>query len=539
MTTYQDPPPQSRRSARQSERADQEQTPQNPTGSFVTEIPAAQPSPAPQSSPGPQPSPAPLAAAAPPAGRRASRVAEQGLYDVAPEPLTYMTNGQATGAYDIPIAAAQHTAQPTAQPTPHAAPQPTVDASATEAAYTMRDFSPEGGRGRRSAVPLIEPASPTDLNYRTQQVQPPVEPPQSEQKLSRRELRERAAAEQAAAYPAVAPQQVFHTGQPLAAQQPATTQQPGYPPQAQQFTGQQPIASQSAPQQAVPHQAAPHQFTGQQPTAQPPVAPPASGGRRAAPSAPPPPTNLTSAMAEFDTLTRAGAIQPGGGARVAAPPGYPQAPTQPPAGLQPPPPQTTQLRTGQQPTAHPQAAQHQASRARQPVPMKPDVEQTGGWVAPAGHWSRQADLDDETQEWSGTITRDVGIGNVSTTTSTLIVPNAPKLSDFPAALTSTGEVLLTGSIDLPRSLSALGTDSRRYDDPNVDHMFDSHDGEFTATNSTPVRAAKAVSTHTSARGTIGASAPHGNRMWTVLFVSAFVLAVVVAGLFVYVANNGL
>jgi hypothetical protein len=534
MTTYQDPPPQSRRSARQSERADQEQTPQNPTGSFVTEIPAHQ---LPTAAPSPA---APDHGTVPPAGRRASRVAEQGLYEVAPEPLTYVTQGQATGAYETPRAA-----------TP--APQPAGETPDADAAYRMRDFSPEGSRGRRSAVPLIEPESPTDLSYRTQQVQPQPEPPQDEQKLSRRELRERAAEAQAAANPlAAAAQPAFPTELPL------TTQQPGYPPYASQPTGQQPTAQ---PQVAQPQ------------VAQPQAVPTASGGRRAAPTAPPPPTNLTSAMAEFDTLTREGAIPPGGGARVAAPPGYPHTANQPPTRRQPPPPlvpppvaqlptgqqptglqstgqqptglqptgqqPTGQQPTGQQPTGLPQAPQHQATRARQPVPMQPDVEQTGGWVAPAGHWSRQADLDDETQPWSGTITRDVGIGHVSTTTSTLIVPKAPNLSDFPAALTSTGEVLLTGSIDLPRSLSSMGTDSRRYDDPNVDHMFDSHDGEFTATNSTPVRAVKAVSTHTSAHGSIGASAPHGNRMWTVLFVSAFVLAVVVAGLFVYVANNGL
>jgi hypothetical protein len=167
-----------------------------------------------------------------------------------------------------------------------------------------------------------------------------------------------------------------------------------------------------------------------------------------------------------------------------------------------------------------------------PTFTSPKLEQTGSWVAPVGHWSRQADLDDETQPWENTITREVGGGNVATTTSALVLPEIPRPTDFPTALDSTGEVLLTGSIDLPQSLSTGGGDPRRYDDPNVDLMFDTQDAEFTGTDSSPVRAIRAVSTHTSSRGVIHANKPHGNRMLVIVFIGTAVLAVSVVGLFI-------
>ena len=184
-------------------------------------------------------------------------------------------------------------------------------------------------------------------------------------------------------------------------------------------------------------------------------------------------------------------------------------------------------RNGQPPA--PNAAQRIADA---PVFIEPEIEQTGGWVAPVGHWSRQADLDDETQPWENTITREVGGGNVATTTSALVLPEIPRPTAFPSALDSTGEVLLTGSIDLPPSLSTGGGDPRRYDDPNVDLMFDTQDAEFTGTDSSPVRAIRAVSTHTSSRGVIHANKPHGNRMIVVVFVATAVLAVGVVGMLV-------
>ena len=126
----------------------------------------------------------------------------------------------------------------------------------------------------------------------------------------------------------------------------------------------------------------------------------------------------------------------------------------------------------------------------------------------------------------------MGGSNVATTTSALVLPEIPRPNDFPTALNSTGEILLTGSINLPASLGSVGGDSRRYDDPTVDYMFDTQDGEFSGTDSSPVRAIRAVSTHTSGRGVIHANKPHGNRMLTVLLITASAMAAGVVALLV-------
>jgi len=167
-----------------------------------------------------------------------------------------------------------------------------------------------------------------------------------------------------------------------------------------------------------------------------------------------------------------------------------------------------------------------------PTFIEPEIEATGGWVAPVGHWSRQADLDDETQPFENTVTREVGGGNVATTTSALVLPEMPRANPFPTALTGTGEILLTGSIDLPRSLSSGAGDSRHIDTGDVDLMYDENDRDFSGTDSSPVSAIRAVSTHTSARGVIGANKPRGNRMLTVLLVTAAAMAIGVVGLLI-------
>lgn len=462
MTTFQDPPPQvptpqSRRSARQSERAEA-------PAQFPTQPPAA----------------------APPTSRRAARAAQE-TSEIAAEPLLYSTQGGPTTGYEGQLPPAGYAPAPAQEP----------------AAYRVRDFSPEGG-GRRAAAapqpPLATqpgyPAGAGDLDYRTQAGPAPVYPaptaePVAHQTLSRRELRQRQMEAEAAAGvapvplqapPAPAPVNPALLTQPPASGNPALFTQPPAPVNPALLT-QPPVnpALLTQPPAASPLQAAP-----------PPMGPPVLTNPPA-----PAQTSLSSAMAEFEALTRTG--QP----PLASPPVAP-APT-----------------FAQQPVA-----------PANPAFIEPELEQTGGWVAPVGHWSRQADLDDETQPWENTITREVGGGNVATTTSALVLPEIPRPNHFSTALDSTGEVLLTGSIDLPPSLSTGGIDARRYDDPNVDLMFDTQDAEFTGTDSSPVRAIRAVSTHTSARGVIHANKPHGNRMLTVVFIATGVLAVAVVGMLV-------
>jgi hypothetical protein len=147
----------------------------------------------------------------------------------------------------------------------------------------------------------------------------------------------------------------------------------------------------------------------------------------------------------------------------------------------------------------------------------PTVEPKALTVAfqpPAGHWSRQvvggdAEIHDE----------ETGVRRVAdTNTNALILPNSV-LSDVTGALNATGEVILTGSIDLPKSLSSTGS-HRPIDGAEVDRMLDSHD-EIPDTDAAPVRASKAISSHTSTRAVVlAAASPKDSKTPVVLAVSA-------------------
>ena len=155
---------------------------------------------------------------------------------------------------------------------------------------------------------------------------------------------------------------------------------------------------------------------------------------------------------------------------------------------------------------------------------------TGSYTPPVGHWSRQAELDDENQPFENTLSRDVGGGNMAAATNALVLPMIPQRDDFSSVLNATGEIMVTGTINLPGSVAATGRDSRHYDDPEVDHLFDAFDNEIANTDSAPVRAITAVSSHTATRGGIESGRKQSNRMLNVLLVTASVMAVAVAGL---------
>ena len=164
----------------------------------------------------------------------------------------------------------------------------------------------------------------------------------------------------------------------------------------------------------------------------------------------------------------------------------------------------------------------------------PSTEQTdaAAYAPPVGHWSRQAQMDDESQPFENTLSRDVGGGNVATTTNALVLPMIPARDDFSSVLNATGEIMVTGTINLPGSVGSTGRDSRHYDDPEVDHLFDQFDAEVANTGSAPVRAITAVSSHTATRGGIETPRKQSNRMLNVLLVTACVMAVAVAGLLI-------
>lgn len=156
---------------------------------------------------------------------------------------------------------------------------------------------------------------------------------------------------------------------------------------------------------------------------------------------------------------------------------------------------------------------------------------------PVGHWSTAAELDDKNQPFDQIISRNVGTPGSATTTNALILPSLP-VGDATGPLTSTGEILVTGSIDLPRGLGATGAHPDRIDSSDIDRLLDGEENEFNTSEVPPVRASRAISTHTSTRGVITPPKKRGTRLPVVLSITAAVLAVGVIGLLVaaYVLN---
>lgn len=117
--------------------------------------------------------------------------------------------------------------------------------------------------------------------------------------------------------------------------------------------------------------------------------------------------------------------------------------------------------------------------------------------------------------------------------SALVLPSIPTHSDLPRALDGTGEILITGSMDLPRGFGTSTAEHSGLDGIEVDRLLDAEDRSIAPSNSSPVRASRAVSTHTATRGMIQPKRPsNGNKMLAVLAVTASALAVVVVGLVV-------
>ncbi len=173
-------------------------------------------------------------------------------------------------------------------------------------------------------------------------------------------------------------------------------------------------------------------------------------------------------------------------------------------------------------------------------PARPVAETIVPPVGPGvGHWSRQSEAEDHTQSGTGAIGRGMGFASPLNSTNSLVLPSIPEPSNLTGPLGLTGEVLLTGSMELPRSLGSSGADPRRYDTSEVDRLFDQGDYEEVSTDSTPVLAARAISSHSATRGLVAAKKPRGSRgIPTALAIGAGVVALVVVGLFVVVMLTG-
>lgn len=153
------------------------------------------------------------------------------------------------------------------------------------------------------------------------------------------------------------------------------------------------------------------------------------------------------------------------------------------------------------------------------------------FTPPTGHWSTAAERDDKNQPFDQIISRNVGQSGSATTTNALILPVLPT-ADATGPLTATGEILVTGSIDLPRGLGATGAHPDRIDSSDLDRLLEGDENEFNTSEVAPIRASRAISSHTSTRGVITPPKKRGGRLPVVLIVTAGVLAVGVIGLLI-------
>jgi hypothetical protein len=145
----------------------------------------------------------------------------------------------------------------------------------------------------------------------------------------------------------------------------------------------------------------------------------------------------------------------------------------------------------------------------------------------AGHWST---MDDEAATTGGSRSA-VATGSV-TTANALILPSVPSEGLTTSPLTASGDVIVTGTIDLPASLGSTGQHPDHFDSSDIDRLFEEADAAPATASVAPVRASRAVATHTSTRGMIAPPKSRGNKLPLALAITAAFLALGVGALLV-------
>jgi hypothetical protein len=162
-----------------------------------------------------------------------------------------------------------------------------------------------------------------------------------------------------------------------------------------------------------------------------------------------------------------------------------------------------------------------------PAPAPASVPEPRGFVPPVGHWTTQSDEPD------GDTAPGRALGTHTGQTNALILTDQ-QVADVTGALNATGEIIITGSIDLPRSLGATGSQAR-IDNSDIDRLLEQGDAESAETDAAPVRASRAISTHTSTRSVVlAASQPASSKLPLILGIGggvlgAGIIGVVIAG----------
>lgn len=126
--------------------------------------------------------------------------------------------------------------------------------------------------------------------------------------------------------------------------------------------------------------------------------------------------------------------------------------------------------------------------------------------------------------------RPVGATNAYAT-SALVLPAVPSSMDIGSALDETGEVIITGSINLPPSMGANGAPAEGIESSELDTLLDFHEYENVDGDVAPVSASRAVSTTGGSSGTMVTPPKRGRaNVPVILAITAGVLAIGVVGL---------
>lgn len=166
-----------------------------------------------------------------------------------------------------------------------------------------------------------------------------------------------------------------------------------------------------------------------------------------------------------------------------------------------------------------------------------DASAAGPLNPPVGHWSVDRGEQHTPTRTPGLpfdqfMTGGTGASGSPTTTNALILPSVPQQGSISGPLTATGEILITGSYDLPRSLGSSGHHPSNFDSSDMDASESDDDGGGYNPTVAPVSASRAVSTHASTRGVLTPPQKRGTTLPGVLAVTAAVLAVGVVALIV-------
>lgn len=126
-------------------------------------------------------------------------------------------------------------------------------------------------------------------------------------------------------------------------------------------------------------------------------------------------------------------------------------------------------------------------------------------------------------------------------TSALILPNMPESEGLASPLGDTGELFITGSIDLPKSLGETGGHSALHDSVEIEPLDELGISETAPAGGgmAPVSASRAVSARGSQGPLVADASKDKSKMPVVLIATGGVLVLGAVGLIVWAATSGL